>query len=72
VVFERFAKLADADYEVGRSTLMGQVSLARSRRITYAMVALLTTDVLAMHPTAGSVSISMVNADSKVSYALPH
>ncbi len=64
-VFKRFAELTDADYEVGlRSKLMGQVSLARVAKdyLRDGGSITLTTGVLAMHPMAGSASISMVNA----------
>jgi NAD(P)-dependent dehydrogenase (short-subunit alcohol dehydrogenase family) len=64
-VFKRFAELTDADYGLGlRSKLMGQVLLARIAKdhLRDSGSITLTTGVLAMHPIAGSVSISMVNA----------
>jgi NAD(P)-dependent dehydrogenase (short-subunit alcohol dehydrogenase family) len=63
--FKPFAELTDADYELGlRSKLMGQVSLARIAKdhLRERGSITLTTGVLAMHPTPGSASISMVNA----------
>ena len=64
-VFKPFAQLTDADYELGlRSKLMGQVSLARIAKdhLRDGGSITLTTGILAMHPTPGSVSVSMVNA----------
>ena len=64
-VFKRFAELTDSDYGLGlRSKLMGQVSLARIAKdhLRDRGSITLTTGTLAMHPIAGSVSISMVNA----------
>jgi len=64
-VFKRLIELTDADYEVGlRSKLMGQVSLARIAKdyLRDGGSITLTTGTLAMHPMAGSASISMVNA----------
>ena len=64
-VFKRLVELTDADYEVGlRSKLMGQVSLARIAKdyLRDGGSITLTTGTLAMHPIAGSASISMVNA----------
>jgi len=63
--FKPFAQLTDADYELGlRSKLMGQVSLARIAKdhLRDGGSITLTTGILAMHPTPGSVSVSMVNA----------
>ena len=63
--FKPFADLTDADYELGlRSKLMGQVSLARVAKdhLRDGGSITLTTGVLAMHPMAGSASVSLVNA----------
>jgi len=64
-VFKAFAELTDADYELGlRSKLMGQVSLARIAKdhLNDGGSITLTSGVLAIHPMAGSASVSMVNA----------
>ena len=64
-VFKPFAELTDADYELGlRSKLMGQVSLARIAKdhLRDGGSITLTTGILAMHPTPGSVSVLMANA----------
>ena len=63
--FKPFSELTDADYELGlRSKLMGQVSGARIAKdhLRERGSIVLTTGVLAMHPMAGSASISLVNA----------
>jgi len=63
--FKLFSELTDADYQLGlRSKLMGQVSAARiaSEHLRDGGSITLTTGVLAIHPTRGSASVSLVNA----------
>ena len=63
--FKPFSELTDADYELGlRSKLMGQVTLARiaEDQLNDGGSITLTSGVLAIHPTPGSASVSMVNA----------
>lgn len=63
--FKPFGDLTDADYELGlRSKLMGQVSLARVAKdhLRDGGSITVTSGILAMHPTLGSASVSMVNA----------
>ena len=64
-VFKPFAELTDADYALGlRSKLMGQVAVARIAKdhLNDGGSITLTTGILAMRPTLGSASISLINA----------
>ncbi len=65
VVFKPFAKLTDADYELGlRSKLMGQVSLARVAKdhLKDGGSITVSTGEASVHPAPGSASVSMINA----------